>query len=453
LQRHGVDGVKALLASAAPAKLSLDGEIEKLSRLPDLDYARVRKAEAKRLGIQVSLLDKEVRKHKASASPPESDWDDVSTAPAEHEEVDLADTLDGIVKELKRYVVASDSDLATMALWCCHAHLVHHRLVKLTVSPRLGIQARDYGSGKTVTLECIGCLVPNATMASNITASNLFRTIAAEHPTLLLDEVHLLLHSNRNPDLLQIMNASHRRKSAKIRSSEPLPNGGWQPVEYDVWCTMVLASVCELPRDQQERSVVINLSKALGEDVPEHLEDGTSPELELLYTKLVVWAADLEELPRPPMPEILRRQHGRIGDNWRPLLAVAQIAGEQWPQRALDAALAAIAGEQQLTVIQRLLASIRRAFNSFDPPKPDDALETGELLHRLLNDSEEEWDRANHGRAVTSYWLRDNLRGLLDPPKSQEWQVGEDGQGRRHARGYRRFQFAKAWRGAMAGSW
>src|SRR5215831_11356501 len=95
--------------------------------------------------------------------------------------------------------------------------------------------------------------------------------------------------------------------------------------------------------------------KALGEDVPEHLEDGTSPELEHLYTKLVVWAAGLEELPRPAMPDALRRQHGRVGDNWKTLLAIAELAEGEWPRRALDAALAAIASEKQLTLIQRLL--------------------------------------------------------------------------------------------------
>jgi putative DNA primase/helicase len=452
LQKAGVDGLRALLDSAQPAKLSLNGEIEKLARLSELDYARIRKTEAKRLEIPLGILDKEVHKHRAAnaAAPPGSDWDDVSTAGVEHETVDLADTLDGIVKELKRYVVASEQALATIALWCAHAHLVHHKLIKLTVSPRLGIQARDYGSGKTITLECCGCLVPNPVTASNITASSLFRTIALEHPTFLLDEVHLLLQSRRNPELLQIMNASHRRKSAKIRTSDPLPNGGWQPVEYDVWCTMALASVGELPRDQQERCVIVNLNKALGTDVAEHLEDGTSPELEKLYTKLFLWAAALEELPRPKLPEVLQRQHGRIGDNWRPLLAVAELAGDQWRQKALQAALAAVTSEQQLTPIQRLLLSIRKAFRTFDPEKPEDALETGALLHLLLTDPDEEWSRANGGRPITPYWLRDNLRGLLHPPRSADWWEGPKG-AQMHRSGYRRVQFEAAWRTYLAG--
>jgi hypothetical protein len=213
---------------------------------------------------------------------------------------------------------------------------------------------------------------------------------------------------------------------------------------------MALASVGELPRDQQERCVIVNLNKALGTDVAEHLEDGTSPELETLYTKLFLWAAALDELPRPQLPEILQRQHGRIGDNWRPLLAVAELAGDQWRERALQAALAAVTSEQQLTLIQRLLLSMRKAFRTFAPEKPEDLLETGAALHLLLTDLDEEWDRANGGRPITAYWLRQNLRGLLNPAGARDWWSGPTDK-RVHHSGYCRSQFEAAWRVHLAG--
>jgi hypothetical protein len=179
LQKAGVDGLQTFLDSAAPAKLSLNGEIEKLARLSELDYAQARRAEAKRLGIPVATLDNEVKKHRAAnkMSAPGADWDDVSSDDIEHEEIDLADTLDGVVKELRRYIVATDEAFTTMALWAAHTHLVHHRLIQLTVSPRLGIQAADYDSGKSVTLEAIGCLVPNAAFTGSISPAYLDSTL------------------------------------------------------------------------------------------------------------------------------------------------------------------------------------------------------------------------------------------------------------------------------------
>jgi putative DNA primase/helicase len=442
--KAGFDGLQTFLGSAEPAKVSLNGEIEKLARLSELDYAQVRRAKATDFGIPVKVLDDEVRKHRAANKSAPPDWEEVSTDDLQHEEVDLAHTLDGILKELKRYVVASEEAFTTMALWCAHSHLVHHPLIQLTISPRLAIQAADYDSGKSVTLEAVGCLVPNPAPTGSISPAYLEHALAFEKLTLLINEAHLVLHKNSDPRLRRIFNCSHRRREAIGRTLVQTPSGAWEPVEFDVWCTMCWASVGELPRDAQSRAVVVNLPKALGVDVPEHLRDGTSPELEHLHTELVVWAAGLQELEdNPLMPEVLQRQHGRVGDNWRPLLAVADLAGPEWSERARGAALAAISAERVLTPLQRILRSVRRAFGDLAE------IETGVLLRKLIDDADEEWDRANRGRPITAYWLRDNLKGLLKPPGIRRWRDKKDKE--RICHGYYRKQFEEAWRTHLAG--
>jgi hypothetical protein len=55
LQEAGVDALAELLDKAEPATLSMQGEIEKLARLSPLDYALIRKAEAKRLQIPLEF--------------------------------------------------------------------------------------------------------------------------------------------------------------------------------------------------------------------------------------------------------------------------------------------------------------------------------------------------------------------------------------------------------------
>src|SRR5262249_36968660 len=61
-------------------------------------------------------------------------------------------------------------------------------------------------------------------------------------------------------------------------------------------------------------------------------------------------------------------------------------------------------------------------------------------------DDQEEWATANRGRAVTDYWLRDNLRHLLIPPGTQQWEDPVRGGKRgKHYRGYLKEQFEKAW--------
>jgi hypothetical protein len=66
--------------------------------------------------------------------------------------------------------------------------------------------------------------------------------------------------------------------------------------------------------------------------------------------------------------------------------------------------------------------------------------------YTLINDADEEWDRANRGKPITAYWLRDNLKGLLDPAGVQRWRDGEVVR-----RGYYRKQFEEAWRTHLAG--
>ena len=262
LKEHGVEAAQLLLNSAQPAALSLNGEIKKLSRLDDLAYAQARKQAAKELGIGVGVLDAERKKHRAQARQA-PDWDDVSDAPINHEEIDLAGTLDGIVTQLQRYIVAPPEAFVTIALWVAHSHLVHHDTIHLTVSPRLGIQAADYDSGKSVTLECVGCLVPNPAPTASISPAYLEHALAEKKLTPLLNEAHLVLHQNSDPRLRRVFNASHRRREAVVRTLEQDAIGKWLPVEFDVWCTMAWASVGELPRDHQSRAVIVNLPKRL----------------------------------------------------------------------------------------------------------------------------------------------------------------------------------------------
>ena len=217
-------------------------------------------------------------------------------------------------------------------------------------------------------------------------------------------------------------------RSAWAERSVPTPDGGWQVQRFFVWGPVAFAGIGELPQQQQDRSIVIQLHKALLREIPEHLEDGMSPELTRLRCKLATWAHDLTELPRPQLPDILMRQAGRTGDNWRVLFAIAQLAGGRWPALVERAALNAVMSESKQTMVQRLLVSIRHIF---DARESDTAvpwttsrgrIPTKELIAALLSDEQEEWGTANRGRAITEYWLRDNLRHLLDPPATQQWE-------------------------------
>src|SRR5262249_44664739 len=141
---HGNDAITELIQTAQPATLSLEGQLLWLARLDPLDYALKRREASKKLGIPVGTLDAEVGRR--GASPWNADADAAPQVVGDpellDEAVDLAATLDDILAEVRRYVVAPDTLLGTTALWCAHAHLCHHEQVRLQRSPRLAIQAR-----------------------------------------------------------------------------------------------------------------------------------------------------------------------------------------------------------------------------------------------------------------------------------------------------------------------
>jgi hypothetical protein len=108
--------------------------------------------------------------------------------------------------------------------------------------------------------------------------------------------------------------------------------------------------------------------------------------------------------------------------------------------------------------VQRMLISIRAAFDQpvmkddlsgVDPDKQLERIETKALLAFMLADETEEWDAANRGRPITAYWLRNSLRGLLDPPGARDWATGPADK-RIHHSGYERGQFKLAWESYLA---
>jgi hypothetical protein len=185
-----------------------------------------------------------------------------------------------------------------------------------------------------------------------------------------------------------------------------------------------------------------------------------------LRRQLAAWGEQLVDLPDPELPEALRNQPARLSDNWRPIAAIAQLAGGQWPDLIAQAIEEAIKEEQRPTQVARLLRSIRRAFD-LQAETDADALKLAEvspaaakaygdradnayrlttptLLAYLLREEEEEWSTANRGRPITPYYLRHQLRHLLKPEGSTDWWSGPAG-GQKHHSGYLRAQFEVAW--------
>jgi hypothetical protein len=443
----GVDGLNVLLEDIEKATLSSPkGVIWWLAGLDRIDLDLEIKRASRATGLRIPTLRAEVDDWKKRARV--HDPEEPEPVPPD-EDVDIAAVLDALLEEMRRYIVAPVTVLGTASLWTVFTHLVHSERLLVPVAPRLGIQARTPGCGKTLLLEVLNSVVFNPRATASITTSTILRTLGKVKPTMLIDEAQRLLRANDKSELISVLNAGHYRWNAFVERSVQMPNGDWEVERFPVWGTMVLASIGELPQEQQERAIVINLRKALAKDVPTRLRHGTSAELQRLQNAIAGWAAAIDELPEVGTPDALKYQAGRIFDNWEPLIQIATLAGGRWPELVHTAIMAAINIEREPTPAERVLAGIKKAFDAVEARTREgvDRLRTTELLAEMLGDTEAEWDREYNGRPITSYWLRTVLRGLLEPPGAKDWwePEGKPRQQQRKVSGYYKSQFTRAW--------
>jgi hypothetical protein len=165
----------------------------------------------------------------------------------------------------------------------------------------------------------------------------------------------------------------------------------------------------------------------------ERLRKRDNEEFANLRRQAARWATDnFDQLvdPDPKVPEVL---NDRAADNWRPLLAIADLAGGDWPERAREASCV-LSGEAPDDAINvELLKDIRLAFGDAD------AIRSADLVAKLAEDPERPWADWKHGRALSQKQLG---RLLFKFGITSET---VDIPGLKSAKGYRRTRFEEPW--------
>jgi hypothetical protein len=164
-----------------------------------------------------------------------------------------------------------------------------------------------------------------------MTTAVLFRLVEARKPTVLADEYDTWLRNNQ--ELCGMLNAGHRRGGQALRCE----GDNHEVRAFHVFGPAVLCGIGPLPGPLHDRSIVIRLERAKPGEVRERF-DSRHIEREIeLCRKLARVAADNKEQLEKCDPKMPDGAFNRIADNWRPLLAIAEIAGGDWPQRAAAA--------------------------------------------------------------------------------------------------------------------
>jgi putative DNA primase/helicase len=404
------DGANTGTAPQQPDQLGVDSaaEIARLAALPALKYEREREAAAEKLRCRVSVLDRVVaEEHGGNTADSGGRGQALALAEIEPcpEPVNGAQLLDDIATEIRRYVVLNMVAAYAVALWV----VSDHAFDRFFIFPRLFITAPEKGCGKTTLLDVIERLVRRPLTASNITAAALFRTIEAARPTLLLDEADTYMRHNE--DLRSVIDAGHQRNGAVIRTV----GEDHEPRRFSVWAPVVIAAIGHLPGTIEDRSVKIPMRRRRPDERVESFRLDRASDLDQLARKAARWATDNADalgVADPAMPNSI---YNRAADNWRPLLALADLAGGDWPGRARNAAIeSSVDGEDAASTKVLLLGDIRNLFAC----KGANVLFTREILAALDADETRPWSEWKNGKPMTHHQLADQLKPFGIKPRT-----------------------------------
>jgi putative DNA primase/helicase len=400
--------------------------IEALARKDHTDYDRMRVDLAETLGIRVGTLDDKVealrKKFMAGDDEALPHWN-VEPWP---EPVDGDALLDSIRRVFRRYIVLpSRADIA-LPLWVLHAWTID----ACEISPFLLLVSPTKRCGKTSVMILLYFLTLKAELASNISPSAIFRHIERARPTLLIDEGDSFLKDNE--EVRGILDAGHTKIGASVMRNVEV-GGEIVPRRFSVWAAKAIAVIGKLADTLEDRGIKIPLQRKSPGAKVERLRRRDSEDFATLRRQAARWAADNLKSLIDPEPQVPEELNDRAADNWRPLLAIADLAGGEWPERARQAALVLSGENTDGAVGVELLKDIRLAFGE------DDDIRSADLVAKLAEDEERPWADWSHGRALT----QKQLGRLLTPFGITSETVSIPGL--KDAKGYKRCRFEEAW--------
>ena len=316
----------------------------------------------------------------------EDELEELSQTPAPAKQ--LPNPLDLIRVVLEQHVSCSEDYATAMCLWAGHCFIYQ----RFKVTPRLFLTSPVAGCGKSTVLQLLERVTPNGEMVGGCSDAVLYRLLDQQPtPVLLLDEGDNADLPNR-PVARRVLNNGHLRGATERR----FING--KVTTFQIFAPLALAAIKRLHLPLMSRSITISLARS-----PVLMPDFDAEDALLPHIFLVARDFFRDSIGRLGLdPEFPPGFMTRLRDNWKPLLAVADLCGGTWPALARKAALAFSKAthdrDQEITCIRHCLDVFERH------GRAGHYLGTVELLaglHAMENAPWSEWCglKGNRGRA------------------------------------------------------
>jgi putative DNA primase/helicase len=334
-----------------------------------------------------------------------------------------------IIRRIRRHVVLSYDDALTIALWIMMSW-VHDEVA--THSPILNINSPEPECGKSTTLGLASLLMPRCISTVEVTEAALYRSIELWHPSFAIDEFDSVLSSEDKTALRSVINSGHTRAQGVLRAGE---KPKFTPELFSTFCPKAIGMVGrKLPATTLGRCIIVELHRRKTGEPIDKFEHKDDAELEQLRRRLLRWSTDNKDALQGVKPAMPPAFDNRRADNWRLLLAIAELAGEEWADKARVAAAQLEGASDTTTIGVMLLADTKRIRDEVG-----DCILSAVLVERLKEDPERPWATWSKGKGLTQNTLAKLLGGF--GIHSQNVRPSHDLQGR----GYKWSQFEDAW--------
>ncbi|WP_425309088.1 DUF3631 domain-containing protein [Ammonicoccus fulvus] len=371
------------------------------------------------------------------------DFDDIIS---ENFAVSGAEVLDEVRAWLATYIrVLDPGDLDLLVLWAAHTHVCRETYS----TPRLLIDSPMPGSGKTTVLEHMQrlCVRP-VQMAAVSSAALLTRMLDEAFPdvrTLLIDEADRALHPDKESvkDLLSVINSGYKVGGTRP-VLVPVKGGGWEAKEMTTFSPVAMAgNAPALPDDTMARCIRVLLLPDLDGTVTESDWELIEAQAEALGARLASWADLARDEIRDSRPSLPDGVKARNREKWLPLKRVAVAAGEDWPKRVDELAVADLeqqkADREDGMIRERPAMILLRHLKSIFDDADEDFIPTSDLVAKLIRDHPDVWGKeSSYGKDLTVQRFGRMLSQGFRINSTQETTGAR-------LRGYRRDRFESAW--------
>ena len=329
-----------------------------------------------------------------------------------------------IIETLRARLVLNRQQAIAVALWVIYSYVFD----LFNIAPVLLVHSPLRECGKTTTGALLCQLVFRPSPTANLSTAALYHEIEQHKPVLIIDEADRFIHGAN--ELVGVLNAGHTRPTAYVVRCI-----GGQNQRFYVFCPKIILMIGTPPDTIYDRSIAIKMVRKRDDEHIVALDSvWRCRELRILQAQIQRWANDNRERIRQAHVERAGLGSSRAEDNWRPLLSIAKVIGDEWHESALDAARTLVRGNSQKSLVVQLLEDIRHAFETIN----DDKISSAQLIDLLCTDPEKPWLTANNGRPIGYRQLRKMLDDFNIESDDIRFDLGTV------LKGYRREWFADA---------